>query len=157
MPRRQSPLKQVGRPAARPPTDPEAARADGAIDRATMRDNPWDPLAANGSPGCLELASRKPSWPAIINRTHRPDIWMQAIRLTQKALVPRGPSTYGSLRSQGRRQRAITQPNLNEWLIHPPSPPPRGAFRGCILVAVMDTQSATTSPAGVIARLRGLL
>src|SRR5438132_14234516 len=106
MPRRQSPpLKQVGRPAARPPTDPEAARADGAIDRATMRDNPWDPLAANRSPGCLELASRKPSWPAIINRTHRPDIWMQAIRLTQKALVPRGPSTYGSPRFAGTTER----------------------------------------------------
>ena len=37
------------------------------------------------------------------------------------------------------------------------SPPPRGAFRGCTLVAVMDTQSATASPAGVIARLRALL
>jgi hypothetical protein len=65
MPRRQSPLKQIGRPAARPPADPEAARADGAIDRTTMRDNPWDPSAVNRSPGCLELASRKPSWPAV--------------------------------------------------------------------------------------------
>src|SRR5437773_4268934 len=37
------------------------------------------------------------------------------------------------------------------------SPPPRGAFRGCTLVAVMDTQSATASPAGVIVRLRALL
>ncbi|RYM30973.1 hypothetical protein EWH13_05195 [Bradyrhizobium elkanii] len=34
-----------------------------------MRDNPWDPSAVNRSPGCLELASRNPSWPAI-DRSH---------------------------------------------------------------------------------------
>src|SRR3954451_2947473 len=37
------------------------------------------------------------------------------------------------------------------------SPPPCGAFRGCTVVAVMETQSATAPPAGVIARLRALL
>lgn len=32
------------------------------------------------SPYCLELSSRKPSWPAFMSeRTHRPDIWMQTI------------------------------------------------------------------------------
>ena len=37
------------------------------------------------------------------NRTNRPDIWMQAIRSDrEKALAARGPSTYGSLLSQGR-------------------------------------------------------
>src|SRR5882757_5366801 len=49
------------------------------------------------------------------------------------------------------------QPNLNESLIDQISPPPRGAFRGCSAVAVMDTQSANASPAGVIARLKSLL
>src|SRR5439155_232854 len=33
------------------------------------------------SRGCLELASRKPSWPAVqSHRINRPDIWTQAIR-----------------------------------------------------------------------------
>src|ERR1700688_4269707 len=37
------------------------------------------------------------------DRINRPDIWMQAIRSDrQKTLVARGPSTYGSLLSQGR-------------------------------------------------------
>src|ERR1700676_5803686 len=39
------------------------------------------------------------------DRINRPDIWMQAIRSDrQKTLVARGPSTYGSLLSQGRQQ-----------------------------------------------------
>src|ERR1700688_723608 len=38
------------------------------------------------------------------DRINRPDIWMQAIRSDrQKTLVARGPSTYGSLLSQGRQ------------------------------------------------------
>src|SRR6202165_6352707 len=38
------------------------------------------------------------------NRTNRPDIWMQAIRSDhRKTLAARGPSTYGSRRSPGRR------------------------------------------------------
>ena len=50
-----------------------------------MRDSPWDPLAEPRSRGCLELASRKPSWPAIhCDRINRPDIWMQAIRSDPK-------------------------------------------------------------------------
>src|ERR1700674_5918354 len=47
------------------------------------------------------------------NRTNRPDIWMQAIRSDhRKTLAARGPSTYGSLRSQGRHllhQRELQQ------------------------------------------------
>ena len=76
----------------------------GSID-PRVRDNPWDPLAEHRSRGCLELASRKPSWPAVqTDRINRPDIWMQAIRSDRlKTLVARGPSTYGSLRAQGRR------------------------------------------------------
>src|ERR1700692_3846200 len=39
------------------------------------------------------------------DRINRPDIWMQAIRSDrQKTLVARGPSTYGSLLSQGRQE-----------------------------------------------------
>lgn len=39
------------------------------------------------------------------DRINRPDIWMQAIRSDpEKTLVARGPSTYGSLLSQGRRR-----------------------------------------------------
>src|ERR1700676_1703460 len=39
------------------------------------------------------------------DRINRPDIWMQAIRSDrQKTLVARGPSTYGSLLSQGRQR-----------------------------------------------------
>src|SRR6266516_207075 len=54
-------------------------------------------------------------WPADqSDRVNRPDIWMQAIRSDpEKTLVARGPSTYGSLRSQGRRKslaRSITAP-----------------------------------------------
>jgi hypothetical protein len=37
------------------------------------------------------------------DRINRPDIWMQAIRSDQKTLVARGPSTYGSRPSPGRR------------------------------------------------------
>jgi hypothetical protein len=36
------------------------------------------------------------------DRINRPDIWMQAIRSTsEKTLVARGPSTYGSRRKAG--------------------------------------------------------
>jgi len=47
-----------------------------------------------------------PSWPAVQNdRINRPDIWMQAIRSDrQKKIAARGPSTYGSRRSPGRRR-----------------------------------------------------
>src|SRR6202035_3981694 len=83
-------------------------RVDGRIDRSKVRDSPWDPLAEARSCGCLELASRKPSWPAgQIDRINRPDIWMQAIRSDQKkTLVARGPSTYGS-RLKAGTTRAI--------------------------------------------------
>src|SRR5258707_89474 len=77
--------------------------ADGRIDRSEVRDTPWDPLAEARSCGCLELASRKPSWPAV-KRPHQQAGHMDAsdpIR-PQKTLVARGPSTYGSRRSPGR-------------------------------------------------------
>src|ERR1700686_1138970 len=42
------------------------------------------------------------------DRINRPDIWMQAIRSDrQKTLVARGPSTYGSLLSQGRHWKGL--------------------------------------------------
>jgi len=45
------------------------------IDRSTTRDNPLTPMALSiGSQVCLELVSRKPSWPAFmcerINRSY---------------------------------------------------------------------------------------
>jgi hypothetical protein len=37
------------------------------IDRSTTRDNPLTPMAPSiGSQNCLELVSRKPSWPAFM-------------------------------------------------------------------------------------------
>ena len=62
--------------------EPELARrADGVIDRSKTQDTPWDPVAVQRSLACLELASRKPSWPAFMcDRNNRPDIWTQAIR-----------------------------------------------------------------------------
>src|SRR5450631_3614971 len=42
------------------------------------------------------------------DRINRPDIWMQAIRSDhRKTLAARGPSTYGSLPSQGRQWQHI--------------------------------------------------
>ena len=50
-------------------------RADGVIDRSETRDTPWDPVALQKPPLCLELASRNPSWPAVMcDRVNRPDI-----------------------------------------------------------------------------------
>src|SRR5204862_7261926 len=103
MPPRQSPLNRlVGR--AGSPADQEAARADGAIDRATMRDNPWDPSAVNRSLGCLELASRKPSWPAI-NRSHSTGRTYGCKRsdLTKKLLRHGGRPRMGPGSRPGRR------------------------------------------------------
>src|ERR1700722_10874482 len=51
----------------------------------------WSPLAGNRSRDCLELASRKPSWPAAkSDRINRPDIWMQAIRSDHQELLQHG-------------------------------------------------------------------
>src|ERR1700674_4094431 len=48
------------------------------------------------------------------DRINRPDIWMQAIRSDrQKTLVARGPSTYGSLLSQGRQHPAKVTHSVN--------------------------------------------
>src|ERR1700722_11040575 len=64
---------------------------DGGIDRSEVRDSPWNPLAGNRSRDCLELASRKPSWPAAkSDRINRPDIWMQAIRSDHQELLQHG-------------------------------------------------------------------
>jgi transposase len=57
-----------GRPVGRFASPAERSckrRTDGRIDRSEGRDSPWDPLAEARSCGCLELASRKPSWPAV--------------------------------------------------------------------------------------------
>ena len=55
---------------------------------------------------CLELASRKPSWPAFMcERTNRPDIWAQAIwsKLLQRTLRGGGrPHMDPGLRAGGR-------------------------------------------------------
>src|SRR5204862_4102031 len=48
-------------------------------------------------------------------------------------------------------------PNLNDSLIDRMMPRPRGILRGLSVVAVMDTQSATASPAGLFARVKALL
>ena len=51
-------------------------RADGVIDRSKTRETlRTGPMAVTGRKCCLELASRKPSWPAVMcDRTNRPDI-----------------------------------------------------------------------------------
>jgi hypothetical protein len=63
--------------------------------RGTLRCSQWLSMRP---PYCLELSSRKPSWPAFRReRANRPDIWTQAIyQITAKHLARRGPSTYGS-------------------------------------------------------------
>src|SRR5690606_27570041 len=70
------------------------------IDRSGTGDTPCNPVA-NRPRLCLELPPRKPSWPAVMcDRTHRPDIWMQANRSENPParLEGQGPSTYGLLR-----------------------------------------------------------
>src|SRR5678816_2409456 len=55
------------------------ARADGGIDprRETLHGVHW----RHTPQVCLELSSRKPSWPAVFaTASNRPDIWMQAMR-----------------------------------------------------------------------------
>ena len=65
-----------------------------------------EPSGAPTRAPCLELTSRKPSWPAVkCERINRPDIWVQAIRSdTRNTLAGRGPSTYGFPLSQGRHR-----------------------------------------------------
>jgi len=111
-------LTQIGRPRRSRPGRPGAATANGAIGRSTMRNNPWDPLAANRPPGCLELASRKPSWPVIKPiAPNRPDIWMHGGRphmgpafagTTAEATPPRSrsPTPCRPGRSAGRYNRS---------------------------------------------------
>src|SRR6202051_990321 len=62
------PKRSAGRRLRRAGRAGAARGVDGRIDRSEVRDTPWDPLAEERSLGCLELASRKPSWPAV----HRP-------------------------------------------------------------------------------------
>ena len=55
-------------------------RADGVINRSKTREHSVLSTGRQRSLGCLELASRKPSWPAFMcERENRPDIWTQAI------------------------------------------------------------------------------
>ena len=83
----------------------------GSID-PRLRDNPWDPLARKGRWRVWNSHRGKPSWPAVY-QPHQQAGHMDAsdpIR-PSKTLAARGPSTYGSLRSQGRRRRARIRAN----------------------------------------------
>src|SRR5882724_9680035 len=67
----------------------------------TVRGTHWP---EDRSCGCLELASRKPSWPAVqSDRTNRPDIWMQAIRSDRKNSCGTGAVHIWVRRSPGRQ------------------------------------------------------
>src|SRR3979411_2387754 len=102
---RRSPLKRsTGRP-SRQPVEPELQKeTDGRIDRSEVRDTPWDPLARKGRwfvwnsrrGNHLGQRSTKPHQQAGHMDASDP------IR-PSKTLAARGPSTYGSLLSQGRR------------------------------------------------------
>src|SRR6266480_481182 len=84
---------------------PKATASTGRTYGCKRSDQTLKKLLWHGGRPHMELASRKPSSPAAqSDRVNRPDIWMQAIRSDpEKTLVARGPSTYGSLRSQARR------------------------------------------------------
>jgi hypothetical protein len=67
----------------------------------TLRGTHW-PVKVAGVFGTRVAETILASGPS--NRINRPDIWMLAIRSDHaKTLVARGPSTYGSLLSPGRR------------------------------------------------------
>jgi len=78
-----------------------AARgADGRIDRSKMRDSPWDPLAQRQVVWLFGTRVAEIILASGPKRPHQQAGHMDAsdpIR-PQKPLVPRGPSTYGSLR-----------------------------------------------------------
>src|ERR1700688_2577118 len=60
------------------------------------------------------------------NRTNKPDIWMQALRSDhRKTLAARGPSTYGSLLSQGRRKSILVRMKRSEIRANHPGPAAR--------------------------------
>src|SRR4030088_1366319 len=109
---RRSPLKRsTGRP-SRQPVEPELQKeTDGRIDRSEVRDTPWDPLARKGRwfvwnsrrGNHLGQRSTKPHQQAGHMDASDP------IR-PSKTLAARGPSTYGSLLSQGRRLERIIPP-----------------------------------------------
>src|SRR5882762_4163189 len=69
--------------------------------RETIRGTHWQKTPF----GCLDLASRNPSWQrscatATTDRTYD----RKRSDSHEQTLATRGPSTYGSLRSQGRRR-----------------------------------------------------
>src|SRR5260221_4595256 len=85
----------------------------------TVRGTHWP---EDRSCGCLELASRNPSWPAVqSDRTNRPDIWMQAIRSDLKNLLCHGGRPHMGPGSrpgrQGSRVAAILAEQI-ELLLH---------------------------------------
>src|ERR687893_675470 len=82
-----------------------------------------DPIGHYRSPPCLELTSRKPSWPAVMcDRTERPDIWAQAIRSKYHATLLRGGSrphigsrpNLDSAQHMGLRSKPVSAP-IQNW------------------------------------------
>src|ERR1700704_3406085 len=122
---RRSPLKRsTGRP-SRQPVEPELQKeTDGRIDRSEGRDTPWDPLARKGRwfvwnsrrGNHLGQRSTKPHQQAGHMDASDP------IR-PSKTLAARGPSTYGSLLSQGRQLSSLRAKRSNpegheqEWIV----------------------------------------
>src|SRR5213078_2085671 len=80
-------------------------RADGRIDRSEVRDSPWDPLAEEGR--VVVWSSRRGNHlgqrSKVTASTGRTYGRKRSDQTVEKTLVARGPSTYGSPRSRGRR------------------------------------------------------
>src|SRR5260221_12520783 len=93
----------------------------------TVRGTHWP---EDRSCGCLELASRKPTWPAVqSDRTNRPDIWMQAIRSDLKNLLCHGGRPHmgpGSRFACPGRQKLFSRHRLPEVLQEDLALPIRG-------------------------------
>jgi hypothetical protein len=85
------------------PTRSCKSRGDGVIDRTEMRANPWDPSAQQGR--VVDWNSRRGNHLGQrSNQPHQQAAHMDASDPIKphKALVPWGPSTYGSRPSPGR-------------------------------------------------------
>src|SRR5580693_480233 len=69
---------------------------DGGIDRSEARDTPADSVAIKGRLGCLELAQRKPSWPAATPHKQAGHMKANDRSRISPHLASRGSSTYES-------------------------------------------------------------
>src|ERR1700716_1299538 len=116
---RRSPLKRSTGRLSRQPVEPELQKeTDGRIDRSEVRDTPWDPLARKGRwfvwnsrrGNHLGQRSTKPHQQAGHMDASDP------IR-PSKTLAARGPSTYGSLLSQGRRECGVRVGELHQHVV----------------------------------------